>query len=1023
MKPLREILSDFSAPGATLRSIPFWSWNDKLDPAELLRQSDALKEGGMGGYFMHSREGLETPYLGEEWMDCIRQTVSHAAETGMEAWLYDEDKWPSGTAGGRVTSNPTYRARALTIELTDRITGQEDEVVRVFLLERDGRVLHAARRVSPSEMEAGQEYAVFRLQTAPTCEWFNNQSAPDNLNPDCVRSFIENAYETYKQAVGEQFGRAIPGIFTDEPNIADSNNTYSGRGWIPWSGGMDAYFSSLFGYCLLDMLPWMFFDGPLSFQTRHDFWYAVSKRFTSAYTAQISAWCRKNGLAFTGHFLFESDWGWGTRSNGAVMPHYRHEDVPGIDMLCNNIHETLTVKQCTSVANQLGRETVLSEMYAATGWEFTYEDQKQIGDWQYVLGVNRRSQHLALASLRGCRKRDYPPSFHYNNCTFRYNQVIEDYYARIAAVTRPGRAVRDLLVLHPQSTVWGRLGAEIEDHTLFEDAAAATLNRQADCFNAFCERLLSLHYDFDLGDEQLMAELAHPEENAMAVGQCRYPVILMTGCETLLSSTIALLNGFLDRGGRLIAVGNFPDRADGRLSDQLLPLKNHPNTLLITEDQLNATLEALLPRRVEIRSQNGGQLENIWYLLKENDGCMGLFLSNNSKADGYSAMISLACRGRVTELDPLTGSKQEIAVEQTRDGIRWLAAFPPNASRLYLIDLSAAPLTAPQSFPARSVNLFAVRPVCAVLAEPAGFERSHPNALVLDRCRYAFGDAPLSKEMDLWRAQQLLREALGMRQVFYNGLLQRYHWVDTPHPKDGTPVTLSYSFAVEELPEGPIYFVTETPDYFDISLNGRPVSKEDCGWYLDRSFRKLRLEGLKPGSNELILSCAYRERMELEDCFLVGEFGVSHGFGLTREPQTLLHGDWCLQGYPFYSGSMTYRYLIDHQPSPGKSAVLRLGRVEATIVTIRVNGETAGFIPWKAADGLDLTPWLRPGKNIIELEVMGSQRNTLGPLHLARQVMEMTNWCSFRSEGVLYSKAPVLLPYGILEPPAIYWEG
>ncbi len=1019
MKPLKKILADFSAPHASFRSIPFWSWNDKLEPATLIWQSDALKAGGIGGYFMHSREGLETPYLGEEWLDCIKQTVAHAAKTDMEAWLYDEDKWPSGTAGGRVTENPAYRAKALTIELTDTPSLDAD-VVRVFLLKREGTALYAAEPLSGEALQAGREYAVFRLETAPTCEWFHNQAAADNLNPDCVRTFITHTYETYKTVVGDQFGKAVPGIFTDEPNIADSNNTYAGRGWIPWSEGMEAYFFSLFGYSFLDALPWMFFEGELSFQTRHDFWYAISRRFTTAYTAQIGAWCQRNGLAFTGHFLFESDWGWGTRSGGAVMPHYRYQDVPGIDMLCNNIHETLTVKQCTSVANQLGKETVLSEMYAATGWEFTYEDQKQIGDWQYVLGINRRSQHLALSSLRGCRKRDYPPSFHYNNCTFRYNSVAEDYFARIAAVTRPGKAVRELLVLHPQSTIWGQLGAEVEDRGLFEDKAAAAANRQADYFNAFCEQLLELHYDFDLGDEQIMAELAYADEGKMAVGQCRYPVILLYACETLLSRTVTLLSDFLEQGGRLIAVDSFPTRIDGRCSDELLSLKNHLNTRLITKEQLGTVLEQSLSRRVDIRSQSGCSIEDIWYLLKENDGCMSLFCSNNSKTAAHTAMVSLAACGKVTELDPLTGIKQEITVEQTTDGIRFIAHFPENGSRLYLIDLDATPKIAPQHFPIRSVNLFAVEQVETVCSRAESVTRSHPNVLVLDRCSYAIGDAAPSAQMELWRAQQQLREALGMRQVFYNGLLQRYHWVDTPHPQDGTPITLSYTFTVADLPETPVYFVTETPSCAALMLNQRRLPLEDCGWYLDQSFRKLRLEGLQKGVNQLTVSYEYQEKTELEDCFIIGDFGVSSTHCLTREPACLQLGDWGLQGYPFYSGSMTYRYRFDYAATPQKRAVLQLGKREATIVAVRLNGEAVGYIPWESANNLDVTPYLQEGENLLELEVMGSQRNTLGPLHLSKQVMEMTNWCSFRSEGVLYSDTPMLQPYGLIEPPVIY---
>ena len=35
------------------QSIPFWSWNDKLEPEELRRQIRAMKKAGIGGFFMH----------------------------------------------------------------------------------------------------------------------------------------------------------------------------------------------------------------------------------------------------------------------------------------------------------------------------------------------------------------------------------------------------------------------------------------------------------------------------------------------------------------------------------------------------------------------------------------------------------------------------------------------------------------------------------------------------------------------------------------------------------------------------------------------------------------------------------------------------------------------------------------------------------------------------------------------------------------------------------------------------------
>ena len=50
------------------RPVPFWSWNDKLEPDELRRQIGAMQDAGMGGFFMHARGGLETEYLSEDWL-------------------------------------------------------------------------------------------------------------------------------------------------------------------------------------------------------------------------------------------------------------------------------------------------------------------------------------------------------------------------------------------------------------------------------------------------------------------------------------------------------------------------------------------------------------------------------------------------------------------------------------------------------------------------------------------------------------------------------------------------------------------------------------------------------------------------------------------------------------------------------------------------------------------------------------------------------------------------------------------
>lgn len=114
----RKAFSDalFVNPTSEYRGSPLWSWNTKLDNDQLMRQIDDLEEMGLGGFFMHPRVGLDTEYLGEEFMQLIKNCVERAKEKKMHAWLYDEDRWPSGAAGGMVTKDEdSFRSRHMLI--------------------------------------------------------------------------------------------------------------------------------------------------------------------------------------------------------------------------------------------------------------------------------------------------------------------------------------------------------------------------------------------------------------------------------------------------------------------------------------------------------------------------------------------------------------------------------------------------------------------------------------------------------------------------------------------------------------------------------------------------------------------------------------------------------------------------------------------------------------------------------------------------------------------------------------------
>ena len=94
----------FKNPTCEFRGTPFWAWNSWLEKDELERQIGIFKEMGFGGFFMHTRSGMSTEYLGKEFMRLIRACNRKARENGMLSYLYDEDRWPSGAAGRSTSS-------------------------------------------------------------------------------------------------------------------------------------------------------------------------------------------------------------------------------------------------------------------------------------------------------------------------------------------------------------------------------------------------------------------------------------------------------------------------------------------------------------------------------------------------------------------------------------------------------------------------------------------------------------------------------------------------------------------------------------------------------------------------------------------------------------------------------------------------------------------------------------------------------------------------------------------------------
>ncbi len=972
--------SGLVSPPKRYRPIPFWSWNEKLSVTETRRQIALMDDAGIGGYFMHARGGLQTPYMGDEWMANIAAGIDEARRRGMGAWAYDENGWPSGFGDGRVNGlGERYQQKYLRYESSDEPITRADGRTITNLPSADGRWLHFYYDVNPFYV--------------------------DTLDHEVTRLFLETIYDAYAARFGGDLGEAMPGFFTDEPQVS--------RNGIPWSLILPEAYQNAYEENLLEILPELFFETGNYQRTRYRFWHLVQELFVTSYSQQIYDWCDKHGCRLTGHMVLEETLLSQVTSNGAVMPHYEFFHMPGMDWLGRHINPPTTPLQVASVAHQLGKRQILSETFALCGWNVSFEELKWMYEWQCVRGVTQLCQHLEGYSLRGIRKRDYPPSLFFQEPWWDQYRFFNDYVSRLGLLLSEGDVAFDVLVLHPQASAW----------LCYDDDDNAGIHELNDGFMRVIDTLEELHVPFHLGDERILKRHAQADGGQLHVGTQTYSLVIAPPMRTVSRDTVSLLRAFVNGGGTLLWIGEVPTLVEGEPSAELDDLVQ-AGTHLEAFDQLGTELPASI-RRVSIADGQGEEISAIAVTQREFDALGDLgrstfyFLANSDAYVAHDAMIRLPGQA-VARVVLEDGSLQAIPYE-TGDGRVTIHHHFPKRGSLALVGPDEPKVLTD----AVGAATAAARPLPGHLFEGMWqLEMLDDNALTLDYC-------------DIWIDGELEAENEHIS-VVQERCLDR-----------GKPVALKLRFEVQVTegwaPQEPLYLVMEQPRESQIIINGQPVDQTDCGFYRDTSFRKIDITGqLRSGSNEIILETAFYQRpevyedlrkarifeaeknkltydSEIEAIYLVGRFGVhtpgsfeplprhamryAGPFVIGPAPTEVDPSDLTPQGLPFFNGTVRLikQVSLDADQVHGRS--FSLEDVQGHIVQLLVNGESAARWFWRPYVA-NLAGMLVPGENRFELLLTGGLRNLLGPHHLEAGESYAVAPPSFYKEPSVFGCAP-----------------
>ena len=979
----KDLVQAFQNPHADYGPVVMWFWNDFITEDGITFQMEKFREQGITNFYIHPACGFAIEYLSDRFMELIQHVVREAKRLGMYYWIYDEYEYPSGSAGGLLCKKyPEYRQKEIRVEdhtvfPHDRVTvGRPGKFLGAQLvLEKEDRnivtdvtdqcqvTIHGDyTEVSYWYQDSSIKGRVlfffneFNLSFLPSGMLRSHcDSIPgyvDMMSYEAVGKFIELTHERYKQFIGDEFGKTVRGVFTDEPTTLRHFDGTIATG--AWSDTFDEEFQRDHGY---SMLPWLYLLWDISpkqqeeYKVIHDYRATIKRLYFTNFMGQYSKWCKDNHLLFTGHFGGEevtmAHVAQGDMLEGLTMFH-----MPGMDSIVSsqNIKQrqfNIAAKLPSSAAKFNGSDRVLCETFSGSGWYMRFSEMKRIVNRLMLLGVNWIQYMGAFYTIGGSAKNfpyGYAPSHGYQNPYFPFYHKLGEHIASFSALsanTKPDSSVM-MFVPVEQTNIdrWWLQKGKYSDGELFK-------TRDNACLLETVNALVAEGIGFDLFSENLADHVTVHEGWVEAYGYrydtAIFPTMKFTNAKT--RNLIAQMKAnkvrmiFLyelpsvetdsgeafDAGFRMMPCNTALDMScDGNA--YLINPKTFPLNFAIHRSALQS---AIGTRHLNIRADEGVLISkrfnadtNVWFLCNDND---------HKSAAAFDALPGMRI------LDPTTREEAAYTVENGRvclelDGYEMLAIVCDKqggelpATTAVAAERTTVTLEGPYEFTPADGNYL-----------PLDYEMYDPNTGVWDSCRFLY-------------------------------------FSDHIHIPSGSPYRIRSRVQIDHLPQS-VTINAELTRVSRISINGTelPVQANIRRWSsADQTSEIANL--LHVGENVIEIEGIVNPIPIIDRppyVYLAGDFGVDADKHLVKSIHRLTPGNWEEKSYPYFCGVGIYKTRFTAEEGSRKTSVTLHTK---DIAQIYVNGTYAGQKLW-VADETDITDLLQPGENELEVRITSPRAN------------------------------------------------
>jgi len=457
--------------------------------------------------------------------------VEACRRLGMVVWLYDEDGYPSGAAGGLVLEeNPEFEATELAFD-----PARDDP----FIIRPAYEHTHAS-----NNYYAARRYA--------------------NLIDDrATGSFIAHTHEAYWKRLEPYFGRTIQATFTDEPSLIAINIGQipeSARKRVrvvdpidpavrplprvPWCYDLAERYRERYGEDLVPQRRSLFMgDSPDDRKVRRQFWALVADLLAERYFGAIQKWCSAHRVSSSGHTLHEESFMHQVALEGNGLKVLGLMDMPGLDMLSSDPAAViysgwLTAALPSSAAMLGGRRRVMTEVSDFSqkmggAGPADLAAMQATAAWQAAWGVTEFTLYYSIADRSAEEYRAY--------C---------DYVGRLNAVLKPARFDRRVLLYYPIRDLWEEYLPVAEPLRL--DSQTSRAQRIVASFMRLGQTLQRSQIPFTLVDHEKLASATVHLGGKLAIRDHTFDALLLPEDAKLPPGTAEVVDSFREGGGRVV---------------------------------------------------------------------------------------------------------------------------------------------------------------------------------------------------------------------------------------------------------------------------------------------------------------------------------------------------------------------------------------------------------------------------------------------------------------------------------------